>query len=104
MPENEHELASDATVARVAKSVVDIGFPGFSLYMDGDFKDGLVHTVAGLGASILLGGPLGMWLAAANSISRSASGKNLWQRGPFSSEHGEHSEHRQHKKESSRSA
>jgi hypothetical protein len=104
MPENQ--LVDDATVARVAKSIVDIGLPGFSLYMDRDFSDGLVHTVAGLGAGIVLG-PLGMWLVAANSISRSSSGKNLWERGPFHSEQGEQGEHRQpreHRKESTRSA
>lgn len=102
MPDHDEKpLVSDATVARVTKSVLDLGIPGFSLYVDGDITDGLVHTAAGLGASILLGGPIGMWLAAANSISRSSSGKNLWERGPFSSEHGER---RQHRKESARSA
>ena len=64
--EHEDRSVSDATVARVAKSVVDVGLPGFSLYMDGDYSEGLMHTAAGLGASFLLGGPLGMWLAAAD--------------------------------------
>jgi hypothetical protein len=85
--EHEGKSVSDATVARVAKSVVDIGLPGFSLYVDGDFSEGVVHTVAGLGASILLGGPLGMWLAAADSIARSSKGKHLWQLGQSDSEH-----------------
>jgi hypothetical protein len=95
MPEHDDKpLVTDATVARVTKSVFDFGIPGFSLYLDGDISDGLVHTAAGLGASILLGGPIGMWLAAANSISRSSSGKNLWERGPFSSERSEPRAHR----------
>jgi hypothetical protein len=74
----DEPLVSDKRIARLTKSAFDLGLPGFSRYMDGDFADGTIHTVAGLGASILLGSPLGMWLAAANSISRSSSGKNLW--------------------------
>lgn len=76
--EEADKLLSDATIARTTKSYLDIGIPGFSLYMDKQFSAGAMHTLGGLGASILLRNPLGMWLAAANSISRSANGKNLW--------------------------
>jgi len=71
-------LVSDSTIARTTKSVFDLGIPGFSCYMDRDYSAGVAHTVGGLAASIMLGSPLGMWLAAANSISRSSTGKNLW--------------------------
>jgi hypothetical protein len=73
----EKPLVSDSTVARVTKSVFDLGIPGFSCYLDGDYTGGAMCTLGGLGASIILG-PVGMWLAAANSISRSTSRKNLW--------------------------
>lgn len=78
MHEESDKLLSDAAIARATKSYLDIGIPGFSLYMDKQFSAGAMHTLGGLGASILLRNPLGMWLAAANSISRSANGKNLW--------------------------
>lgn len=77
---SEGQLVSDATVARVTKSILDIGIPGFSCYMDRDLKGGAIHTLAGLGASMVIG-PMGMFLAAANSISRSSSGRNLWELG-----------------------
>lgn len=73
----QQPLVSDHTIARGLKSIVDIGVPGFSLYIDNDVKGGAMHTIAGLGAGIAFG-PLGVWLVAANSISRSASGMNLW--------------------------
>lgn len=97
--EHEDRSVSDATVARVAKSVVDLGLPGFSLYMDGDYSDGLMHTVAGVGASILLGGPLGLWLAAADSIALSSKGKHLWQLGQSDGEPRQPRHQRQQRKE-----
>jgi hypothetical protein len=81
----ESQLVSDTTVARVTKSIVDIGIPGFSCYMDNDIRAGAVHTLAGLGAAMVFG-PIGMWLVAANSISRSSSGRNLWELAPSRTE------------------
>jgi hypothetical protein len=75
---HDKPLVNDSTIARVTKSVVDIGVPGFSCYMDRDYSAGVLHTLGGLGASMVLG-PVGMWMFAANSISRSSSGRNLWE-------------------------
>lgn len=74
-------LVSDASFGRVVKSALDLGVPGFSQYLEGDFGSGLVHTVGAIAAAVAVG-PIGFWLVGANSISRSASGRNLWESGP----------------------
>ena len=50
--------------------------PGASLLMDGKIVEGGLHAVAGLGAGLIFGLP-GMFLLAANSYSKSVTGKNL---------------------------
>jgi len=75
---HSHPLVADSTVGKVAKATLDIGIPGFSRYMDNEIKEGALHTLAGLAAGIAIG-PVGVWLVAANSISRSNSGRNLWE-------------------------
>lgn len=50
--------------------------PGASLLLDGDIKGGGAHLVVGLAAKALLG-PIGWFLVAADSFSRSTSGKSL---------------------------
>ncbi len=54
--------------------------PGASRLIDGDVKDGSLHAAAGLLVRGLVGGPIGVigsLLVAANSYSRSTSGRNL---------------------------
>ena len=50
--------------------------PGASLLLDGDFKGGAGHAVVGVLARSVFG-PLGWFAAAANSFSKSTSGKSL---------------------------
>ncbi len=50
--------------------------PGTSLLLDGDIKGGGAHIVVGLAAKALLG-PIGWFLVAADSFSRSTTGKSL---------------------------
>jgi len=90
-------LVSDSTLGRAVKTTLDIGVPGFSLYADGEIKEGVMHTLLGLAAGIAMGPP-GVWLVAANSISRSNSGMNLWDYlGSRKEEHREHKEeHKEH--------
>ncbi|ETW95079.1 MAG: hypothetical protein ETSY1_32120 [Candidatus Entotheonella factor] len=51
--------------------------PGFSLLLDGQIKQGTLHTGAGILARIALGIP-GAILVAANSYSVSTTGKSLY--------------------------
>jgi hypothetical protein len=78
MAEGHAQLVADSTVGKVAKATIDLGIPGFSRYMDNEIKEGALHTLAGLVAGIAIG-PAGVLLVAANSISRSNSGRNLWE-------------------------
>ncbi len=50
--------------------------PGTSLILDGDIKRGGIHLVGGLLAKVVLG-PLGWFLFAANSYTRSVTGSHL---------------------------
>jgi hypothetical protein len=73
------DTKSDATVANAVKLAGEgLIAPGTSLLLDGDFKMGGVHVVAGLAAKALLG-PIGWLLVAANSFSSSTTGKNLFE-------------------------
>jgi hypothetical protein len=65
--ENAVKLASEGLIA-----------PGTSLLLDGDFRGGGAHVVAGLVAKALLG-PIGWVLVAADSFSKSTTGKNVYQ-------------------------
>ncbi|ETX06970.1 DUF6072 family protein [Candidatus Entotheonella palauensis] len=51
--------------------------PGFSLLLDGQIKQGTLHTGLGLLARVALGIP-GAFLVAANSYSVSTTGKSLY--------------------------
>jgi hypothetical protein len=69
MPEN--------TVANAVKLVGEAAvLPGSSLLLDGDFKGGAGHVVLGLVARAVVG-PIGWFALAADSFSRSTSGKSL---------------------------
>lgn len=50
--------------------------PGFSQFVDGNIKAGTVYAVTGITARFILGAPV-MALVAADSYSRSISGKSL---------------------------
>lgn len=52
--------------------------PGASLLLDGKIGEGVLHAVLGTAAKFLLGPP-GWILIAANSYSRSVSGKGLYE-------------------------
>lgn len=52
--------------------------PGASLLIDGDIKTGGVYLLAGLAAKALIG-PVGWFLVAASSFSKSTTGKNLYE-------------------------
>ena len=52
--------------------------PGTSLLCDGQIKSGLLHVGAGLIARFTLGMP-GLLLVAADSYSKTVTGKSLWQ-------------------------
>lgn len=52
--------------------------PGASLLLDGKIGEGVLHAVLGTAARLLLGPP-GWILIAANSYSRSVSGKGLYE-------------------------
>lgn len=62
------------------KLVGELVLPGASLWVKGEILNGAVHTVLGLGAKALLGaaGPAGLLLVAADSYSKSATDKYLW--------------------------
>jgi hypothetical protein len=70
---------NDATVTNAVKLAGEgLIAPGTSLLLDGDIKAGGAHVVAGLAAKALLG-PVGWLLVAANSFSKSATGKSLYE-------------------------
>jgi hypothetical protein len=68
---------SDTTLDNAVKLAGE-GFiaPGASLLLDGNFKAGSLHVVAGFAARALLG-PVGWFLVAASSFAKSTTGKNL---------------------------
>ena len=69
---------TDASVfANGIKMVGEAIVPGASLLMDGRLGNGAAHALVGLGARALLG-PIGVVLVAADSYSKSVSGKYLW--------------------------
>jgi len=55
-----------------------LAFPGASLVIDGNVKGAALHVVGACAARALLG-PVGWFYFAANSFSKSVSGKNLHQ-------------------------
>lgn len=68
----------DNTTASNAIKLASEGLitPGASLLLDGDIRGGGAHVLLGLAAKALLG-PVGVFLVAADSFSRSVSGKSL---------------------------
>ena len=69
-------MASE-TVQNAVKLVSEgVVLPGTSLLLDGDFKAGAGHAVVGLLARAVFG-PLGWFFVAADSYSKSTTGKSL---------------------------
>lgn len=66
------------TAARGIKLVAELAVPGASLLADGKLAEGGLHLAAGVAARILFG-PLGLVLVAANSYTRSVTGKSIHQ-------------------------
>jgi len=79
-PSQEHPAVSmtgGEMAMNGAKAVADFGvMPGLSHLLAGDIKTGLLHAVGALAAGALLG-PLGYFGVAANSVSKSVSGKGI---------------------------
>ena len=68
---------SNSTATNAIKLVSEgLITPGASLLLDGDIRGGGAHVLLGLAARALLG-PVGFLLVAANSFSRSTTGKGL---------------------------
>jgi hypothetical protein len=73
------EAPTGVIVGRGIRVLGETQVPGASQILDGKLKSGLFHIVAGVVARGLIGG-LGVALVAANSYSKSTSGKNLLER------------------------
>jgi hypothetical protein len=74
--EGHREPASDVVIGRGIKILGETLVPGASLVLDGKILPGAVHLVGGLVARWALG-PVGWLLVAANSYSKSVTGRNL---------------------------
>src|SRR5687767_10603764 len=60
-----------------AKVLGELGvLPGASLLIDGEVKSGTVHAVGGVLAGLVLG-PIGWFAIAADSFSKSVSGRHI---------------------------
>jgi hypothetical protein len=74
------ELADTGTstpLTNAARLLGESMLPGASLMMDGKVVTGAAHALLGFGARALAG-PAGIVLVAANSYSKSVTGKYLW--------------------------
>jgi hypothetical protein len=61
------------------KAIADVGImPGTSQFLEGDVRSGALHVLAAVVARSLLG-PMGWFLVGASSVSKSVSGKGLFQ-------------------------
>ena len=70
-------MAESTTIGNGLKLVGEMAFlPGTSHLLDGNIKIGALYAAAGFAAKLLLGAPA-VLLVAADSFSRSTSGKGL---------------------------
>jgi hypothetical protein len=76
MATNPSEVTGGQVLARGIKIVGERVVPGASLILDGKIGEGALHVVGGTIAGALLG-PLGVLLVAANSYSKSTTGRSL---------------------------
>lgn len=78
MNEQVELVGNAAPFENAAKLFGESMVPGASLMIDGKVVTGAAHALLGFGARALAG-PAGVVLIAANSYSRSVTGKNLWE-------------------------
>ena len=71
-------MESDGTGTKAVKIVGEAFLPGVSLALDGDIKNGVFHFVGGAVGKVLLGPPAWIY-AAADSYSKSTTGKHFHQ-------------------------
>jgi hypothetical protein len=69
-------LATDVVIGRGIKMLGETVVPGASLVLDGEILTGAAHLVGGLVARWAFG-PVGWLLVAANSYSKSVTGRSL---------------------------
>lgn len=69
---------ADGTGTKVVKVVGEGVVPGVSLLLDGDIKGGTLHFAGGVIGRMVFG-PLGWIYAAADSYSKSQTGKHFHQ-------------------------
>lgn len=78
---SENVQSLGTTVNRTVKLAAEaLVAPGSSLILDGQVLSGGVHLLGGLAARALLG-PVGWFLFAADSYTKSVTGSNLYQLG-----------------------
>ena len=71
-------MSEETTGSKAIKLVGEAFLPGASLLLDGNVKSGALHLVGGV-AGRLVFGPIGWLYAAADSYSRSTTGKHFHQ-------------------------
>jgi Family of unknown function (DUF6072) len=74
--EGHREPSSDVVIGRGLKILGETMVPGASLVLDGKILPGAAHLVGGLVARWAFG-PVGWLLIAANSYSKSVTGRSL---------------------------
>ena len=74
--EGHREPSSDVVIGRGLKMLGETVAPGVSLVLDGKILPGAAHLVGGLVARWAFG-PVGWLLVAANSYSKSVTGRSL---------------------------
>lgn len=67
---------SESTGTKAIKLIGEAVLPGASLVLDGDIKSGALHFVGGVVGRMVLG-PIGWFYAAADSYSKSSTGKHF---------------------------
>jgi hypothetical protein len=79
-PRREHRPLTAGTMAiNGVKAVADLGIlPGASQFVDGEVKSGLLYAVGGVAARAFLG-PIGWFAFGVDSLSKSLSGKHIYQ-------------------------
>lgn len=73
----QENMTNGTRVTNAVRLVGESMLPGASLMMDGKLANGAIHALLGFGARALAG-PAGIALIAADSYSKSVSGKYLW--------------------------
>jgi hypothetical protein len=74
--ESHREPSSNVVIGRGIKILSEAVVPGASLVLDGEILPGAAHLIGGLVARWAFG-PVGWLLVAANSYSKSVTGRSL---------------------------